>query len=55
MAADKYTKEHYHQVLIGLISALDNQLLVIKHEGNRHAIELKLDVLREIYRKVVSE
>lgn len=44
----KYTYDQKRIALTGAISLLDNKLITEKHEGNRRAIGIQLDVLREI-------
>lgn len=44
----KYTYAQKRIVLIGSISLLDNKLITEKNAGNRTAIGIQIDVLREI-------
>lgn len=48
----KYTFDQKRIALVGAISLLDNKLITERHAGNRKAIALQLDMLREILREL---
>ena len=52
MIASEYTYEQKRIALVGVISLLDNKLIVEKHAGNRKAIGIQIAVLREILRNL---
>lgn len=52
MDKNKYTYAQKRIVLISHISRLDNALINEPHEGNRHALQTELDVLREILKNL---